>query len=197
MINSFKENEVRESGVVYNGTWEQIKMLYSQDPAKAGELAISAIELTLTGEISSDDFMVKLALGDLTKIVEKDRNKWSKTKENRKQKKMEEYRLEEIAELHNQGFTQKEIGEKLGIPQQTVGYRLNNIIKADYPELIVYQKNQDYQKNQSNVNDNVNVNVNVNEGFSAHAEQSLSDGAAAPTSVASPQEQDKKELFRF
>ena len=183
MITDFKENEIRESGLVYNGTWEQIKMLYAQDPVKAGELAISAIELTLTGEISSDDFMVNLALKDLTKIVEKDRNKWDKTRENRKQKKAEEYRLEEIAELHNQGLTQKEIGIRLGMPQQTVGYRLNNIIKVDYPELIVYQKNQDYQKNQCNVNDNVNVNVNDTFSLCANAQKEEDDGAAAPTST--------------
>jgi hypothetical protein len=32
------------------------------DPERAGELAISAIELTLTGQISSDDMMIELML---------------------------------------------------------------------------------------------------------------------------------------
>ena len=45
-------------GTIFGGTWEQIKKLYSTNPQQAGELAISAIEMALTGDISSDDFLV-------------------------------------------------------------------------------------------------------------------------------------------
>ena len=48
MIEQFKELEVRKSGVIYNSTLEQIKNLYPMDPERAGELAISAIELVLS-----------------------------------------------------------------------------------------------------------------------------------------------------
>ena len=31
MINNFKESEVRDSGIIYKSTWEQIKALYPKD----------------------------------------------------------------------------------------------------------------------------------------------------------------------
>jgi hypothetical protein len=49
MIEMFNEVEMRDSGIIYNSVLEQIRKLYAVDPERAGELAISAIELTLTG----------------------------------------------------------------------------------------------------------------------------------------------------
>ena len=40
MIEQFKDFETRDSGIMYNSTLDQIKMLHAMDPAKAGELAI-------------------------------------------------------------------------------------------------------------------------------------------------------------
>ena len=178
MIKEFKETKVRESGVIYNSTFEQIKMLYQQDKEKAGELAISAIEMVLTGEISSDDFTVKLVLENLRVISEKNKQKYDKKISTQKQKKVEEMKLEEIAALYNQGLKQKEIGLRLGIPQQTVSYRLQ-IIKAEYPNLILYQNT----KNTKNTNtDNVNDNDNDNDKkeFGATHQSLKGSGANAP-----------------
>ena len=36
--------------------------MHAVDPVKAGELAVSAIELVLTGEMSSDDVMIDMLL---------------------------------------------------------------------------------------------------------------------------------------
>lgn len=49
MINQFNDVEARNSGIIYKSTLEQIKKLYAVDPEQAGELAIAAIELVLTG----------------------------------------------------------------------------------------------------------------------------------------------------
>lgn len=70
MIEVFKESEARNSGVIYNSVFEQIKELYEVDPDQAGELAISAIELVLTGDISSDDINIRLMLTPIKKINE-------------------------------------------------------------------------------------------------------------------------------
>ena len=43
MIEMFNDVPMRDSGIIYNSVFEQIKKLYSVDPEKAGELAISAI----------------------------------------------------------------------------------------------------------------------------------------------------------
>ena len=45
MIEMFNEVDVRGSGVIYASTFEQIKKMYAVDKEKAGELAISAIEM--------------------------------------------------------------------------------------------------------------------------------------------------------
>ena len=47
MINNFKETQVRDTGVIVKSVFEQIKMIHAVDPVKAGEMAISAIELIL------------------------------------------------------------------------------------------------------------------------------------------------------
>ena len=135
MIEKFKENEMRNSGLIYNSTFEQIKNLYQFDPEAAGELAISAIELVLTGDISSDDVNIQLLLMPMKKINEINVAKYENKVENQKQKKIIEMKLDKIAELAAFGLRQREIGERLGLSQQIISYRLN-LIKKNYPELL-------------------------------------------------------------
>ncbi len=94
MIEQFKELEVRKSGVIYNSTLEQIKKLYPMDPEKAGELAISAIELVLCGEISSDDMIIELMLEPAKQIRENDKIKYDSKVEASKHKKIVEQKLD-------------------------------------------------------------------------------------------------------
>ena len=135
MIETFNDVEVRKSGVVYNSTFEQIKKMYAVDPEKAGELAISAIELILTAQISSDDVMIDMLLAPAKVVNEGNIFKYDQKVENAKEKKIIEWKLREIVELQNLGLKQREIGEKLGISQQLVSYRISYII-ANHPELL-------------------------------------------------------------
>jgi predicted transcriptional regulator len=109
--------------------------MYPSDPAKAGELAISAIELVLTGEMSSDDLMIDIALQALSIQRDRDEDNYNKKEQMAKIKKIEDMKLDKIAELYSQKISQKRIGEMLDISQQTVSYRIN-IIKEKYPELL-------------------------------------------------------------
>ena len=138
MIEMFKDNEVRNSGVIYSSILEQIKQLYAVDPEQAGELAISAIELVLTGDISSDDYMISMMLTPMKRLNEINVAKYETKVENQRQKKIQEMKLDKIAELVAAGYKQREIGEKLGMSQQIVSYRVG-LIKKSYPELL--QKN--------------------------------------------------------
>ena len=135
MIEQFNDVEIRDSGIIYNSTFEQIKKLYAMDPEKAGELAISAIELVLTGDISSDDAMIDLFLEPLKIINAKNKQKYDQRAENQKNKKITDMKLDKIAELLEQGYKQREIGERLGMSQQVISYRIS-VIKKDYPELL-------------------------------------------------------------
>ena len=135
MIEQFNEIEMRNSGLIYNSTFNQIKQLYAMDPDLAGELAISAIELVLTGGISSDDPMISLMLEPMKKINENNQVKYDNKVESSRQKKITELNLLPIAEMMNAGFTQKQMGEKLHMTQQNISYRVN-VIRTKYPELL-------------------------------------------------------------
>lgn len=135
MIESFKDSEMRNSGIVYNSTLEQIKQMFMVDRELAGELAISAIELVLTGDISSDDMMINMMLQPMRKINENNHIKYDNKVESAKEKRKIEMKLDKIAALANAGLRQREIGEKLGLSQQMVSYRMS-VIKSSYPELL-------------------------------------------------------------
>ena len=135
MIEMFKESEMRNSGIVYNSTFEQIKQLYEADPERAGELAISAIELVLTGDISSDDMMVGLLLEPMRKINENNQVKYENKVESARAKKIHDMKLDKIAEMVNNGMKQRQIGESLGLSQQMVSYRIS-LIRSNYPDLL-------------------------------------------------------------
>ena len=161
MIEMFNENEVRTSGLVYNSTFEQIKELYAYNPEQAGELAISAIELVLTGDISTDDVMIKMMLKPMQKINEVNVAKYESKVEGQKQKKISEMKLDKIAEMLVSGMKQREIGERLGLSQQIISYRVN-MIKMKYPELL--QTN--FTKIQTNFTNKSDVYKNTkNENF--------------------------------
>lgn len=159
MINVFKETEARNSGVIYNSTLEQIKKLYEADPERAGELAISAIELVLTGEISSDDMMIGILLEPMRKINENNQIKYDTRVENAKSKKITDMKLDKIAEMANKGCKQREIGEKLGLSQQIISYRMG-LIKTNYPELLTAPP-QENTKIQTNLQKNKNTKNEV------------------------------------
>lgn len=151
MINEFKYPVIRDSGIIYNSTFEQIKQLYEVDPEMAGELAISAIELMLTGNVSSDNMMVGVMLEPMKKIGERNAARYDAKVESTKQKKIREMRLQEIADLVIAGRKQREIGERLGLSQQNVSYRVN-LIKTQYPELL-----QTDDQEESSTNENTNT----------------------------------------
>ena len=163
MIEQFNDCETRTSGVIYNSTLEQIKELYQYDPDQAGELAISAIEMVLTGNISSDDVNIKIMLAPLKKITESNVCKYETKIENKKQKKIYEMKLDKIAEMINGGMKQREIGERLGLSQQVVSYRYD-LIKKNYPELLQenFTKIQtDLQKVGTKLQENLQENKNT------------------------------------
>ena len=148
--------------MIYESTWEQIKKLYSQNPEMAGELAISVIEQTLTGDISSTDFMIQIICEGLKPINQNAQQKYDNRVKSNKEHKRETQQLDKIVELIDRGKTQEEIGKILGISRQTVSNRIK-VIKEEYPELIKVDKCKDVKSCKSNDNDNDNDNVDDND----------------------------------
>jgi hypothetical protein len=81
--------------------------LHEKEPERAGELAISAIEMVLTGQVSTDDYLLEIMLETAKVVSEKKRQQYEKKREDKQNKKMEELKLAEIASLWNSGKTQK------------------------------------------------------------------------------------------
>lgn len=135
MIQDFKNLPIRDSAIVYKAGLEQVQKLYEKDPMLAGELAISLLELSLKGDISSDDFTIDLLLQDTRYLVKKSNGKYDRSIEAKRQKAISEMKLAEIAAMHKQGASQQTIADTLGETQQTISYRLKRIVE-DYSELL-------------------------------------------------------------
>lgn len=135
MIEYFNDVEVRGSGVIMSSVFDQVKKMYAVDREMAGELAISAIELVLTGQFSSDDAMIDMLLAPAKVINDHNVQRYEIRKEGSKNKKIKDMKLDEIAEMLKNGMKQKEIAERLHISQQTVSYRMG-VIRTQYPELM-------------------------------------------------------------
>ena len=162
MIEYFNDVEVRGSGVIMSSVFDQIKKMYAMDPEMAGELAISAIELVLTGQFSSDDAMIDMLLAPAKVINDHNVQRYEIRKEGSKNKKIKDMKLDEIAEMLKNGMKQKEIAERLHISQQTVSYRMG-IIRTQYPELMQDRGAETAQTNvdsYQNTNNFTNVQTN-------------------------------------
>lgn len=134
MIKEFKNTPYKQdTGVINKGMLEQIKLLHGQDPIAAGELAISLMEEILTGDHSSDHFMVAFSLANFKGVIENARVKREATIEARKSR--EEEDLRPLAEMVNAGMRQSEIAKKLNVAQSTISKRLAKIRK-DFPFLL-------------------------------------------------------------
>ena len=131
----FKDLEYRDKAIIYFTTLEQIKKIYKQNPQQAGELAIAAIEVALAGEHSSDDYMIDVILEQAKYLSTKNKESYEKAVDAKKEKRIAELQLREIAELMAQGFNQTQIGTKLGTSKQNISKRVG-IMRAQFPELL-------------------------------------------------------------
>lgn len=192
MIEKFKENEARKSALIYLSNFEQVKELYEDDKEMAGELAISILEMALTGEISSNNKIIRLMLKNFEVSAEKNKQKYEARERNTKQENAEKYNLYEIAEMLNEGKTQAEIADALGISRQTVNRRLNEMIRVNYPELLCSNGKMSNDVKQCKNNDNDNDNESDN-GNGNVLENSTSDEVSSPASSDDETEQQNYE----
>ena len=135
MITDFRLDVCRDSAVIYSSVLEQIEMLYEDDTELAGEFAIAAIQTVLSGETTTDNKMIRVMLKQLQQSARKNQERYESSKESKREYRAKDLRLNEIAELANEGLSIREIEQELDIPKSTVSYRLG-IIKSDYPELL-------------------------------------------------------------
>ena len=135
MIKAIDLTNARDSAVIYRSVLEQINMFVETDKDLAGELAMAAIQTVICGETNSDNPVVQAMIMPMKQASEKNYQRYAKTCESKRETKIRDLRLEEIAELAAQGMSTRQIESELDIPRSTVSYRLG-IIKSDYPELL-------------------------------------------------------------
>lgn len=135
VTDELKELETRNTGVIYSSMLDQIRKLYKRDKNKAGEYAISAIELILCDDVSSDDLNIEIMLEPFKALNKRNQAKWEHVKESKSESKIAKLQLKEIADLYLSGLKQDKIGEKVGVSRQTVSNRLK-LIRTEYPELL-------------------------------------------------------------
>ncbi len=127
------ENE-RPTGIVYRSSLQQIREVFEVDKAKAGELAIAIVEMSIMHDTSTDDAMIKAMLKPQEVMVERNRQEYDAKVEAANNSKIEKLRLPEIAEMVRQGMKQAEIAKVIGVSQQTISNRIKKI-EIEYPYL--------------------------------------------------------------
>ena len=136
MINQFKDYQTHyESGIVYYSNLLQVQELYQTDREKAGELAISILEMALTGELSSNDPMMSILLKNFEFSAHANQVKYETKIAVSQQKEIEKYQLREIAQMTRAGVVQQVIADTLGISRQAVNNRVR-MIHQKYPYLL-------------------------------------------------------------
>lgn len=133
MIKEFKDNEIRPTGIINRGMFEQVKMLYKDNAELGGDLAVSLMEYVLTGDFSSDNFMVAFAMANHKEVVTRNQERYDARKE-AKQEAIENS-LREIADMVNAGMKQVDIARKLGLQPPNVSKKVAKIRK-EFPWLL-------------------------------------------------------------
>lgn len=134
----FKDLPIRETASIMKGQFEQVKLLYAQDPVLAGELAISMMEQALCLDYSCTNFTVQLVLKNYENLVEKKAEKYDAKKYAALEAQKDS--LRPIAEMLKQGKTQVVIGKELGIARSTLSDKVRKI-RTEFPELLVDPEN--------------------------------------------------------
>ena len=142
----FKDLPIRETASIMKGQFEQVKLLYAQNPVLAGELAISMMEQALCLDYSCTDFTVQLVLKNYENLVEKKAEKYDARKNAAVEAQKDA--LRPIAELLLQGKSQVAISKELSIPRSTLNDRVKKI-RSEFPELLQNPVNPDeYEKSE-------------------------------------------------
>lgn len=163
MIKKFKNQETKESGIIYKANLDSVKELYlNGEKELAFETAVACMELACGGKISSENYLVKAITANLKEVADRTNQKYEEKKQRTAQERITKLQLNEIAEMLNNGVNQQTIADTLNQSKQTISYRIN-ILKKDYGYLLNKSKSQKSQTNQiyDNVNDIDNDNVNV------------------------------------
>lgn len=129
-------NDVRITGVIRNGMYNQIKELQKTDPQLAGELAISYFEQILTGKVESKNPIIQALVSGFEPIVKNDQKKYDRKVSAQQESRIEKLQLRELAAMVVQEiFTYEQMANRLGVTKGTISKRVK-ILKDEFPFLL-------------------------------------------------------------
>jgi len=134
MIKEFKNNKARKSAVIYETMWETVKKRYTRDPQKAGEIAISFMEYVLTGDISSDDYLIDELLDGYRETVKKNKDRYDAKVASTEEKYLK------VANMLKAGMKQVEIARELGVQPPAVSKMVAKI-RSEFPWMLESSEN--------------------------------------------------------
>lgn len=129
MIREFKNNKARKSAVIYETMWETVKKRYMRDPQKAGEIAISFMEYVLTGDISSDDYLIDELLDGYRETVKKNKDRYDAKVASTEEKYLK------VANMFKAGMKQVEIARELGVQPPAISKMMAKI-RSEFPWML-------------------------------------------------------------
>lgn len=126
-----------ETGIIY---YDMLRDAYdmiedNEDPAYVRDFLLACMETVLCEGISSEDKSIYRNVRHYFTLVDKARERYQDTCENKEVWKYENERYEDIARMAKAGNTQKQIAEAIGVSQAAISRRLK-IIKEKYPHLL-------------------------------------------------------------
>ena len=123
MIKKFKNQETKESGIIYKANLDSVKELYlNGEKELAFETAVACMELACGGKISSENFLVKAITANLKEVADRTNQKYEEKKQRTAQERITKLQLNEIAEMLNNGVNQQTIADTLNQSKQTISY---------------------------------------------------------------------------
>lgn len=140
---AFQETDIKKlgsngKGVIYDSDYEAVLDYFQEeDYEMAAELALSVLQLSLTGRYTSDSKYVRRELRARVPTAEKNHSRYQNVVEANNQDRIENQHLKEIALYRIKGYEWKDIADMIpgNIKEDAVRKRYNKTV-SDFPWII-------------------------------------------------------------
>lgn len=177
MIEDFDTSAARDTGVVYKSSLNRaMELIRSGEESMALDVAVSALQLALGCPMTTDNAMVRLIMEDTKALSERAKERYDDKVAAKREERAERLMLRDILSMTENGISQSEIGNRLGISQSSVSKRMK-IIHTEYPEMLSGQsvKNADNTQSSYGYSNYSNYSIYVDENDNENGDENVYD----------------------
>ena len=131
----FPTRTSKNTAIIYTSSLKQIKEMYKVNPEWAGELAISICELAITGQMSCENPIVRMALANFEDVAIKNIEKYDQAIVAKIEGRIQKNSFREIARALKNGVKQVDIAKELNLKTTTLGERVKTL-RLEFPFLL-------------------------------------------------------------